>query len=253
MSLIDEITADSPTHWWKLDSAPSGVISDSGVGAANNMTVVGSVTSSGGVDAGGGQRFDSGDYATGASSLDMPSGAQAFTLGGFFSPDAYSGDQIFFGFGGAATRAAAYLGMASGVLRCGFYDDDMLAVGVTSIAGSMIHLVATYDGNVTAQLYFNGAKVADKTFASPLNITASAPFAGRLGVSPFGREFTGSIAHLYILTGAVLSHARIAAHAAASTAAVIPVSRVLTSSLICPTINTAQAPGLHYPFHAQRI
>ena len=253
MSLIDEITADSPTHWWKLDSAPSGVISDSGVGAANNMTVVGSVTSSGGVDAGGGQRFDSGDYAAGASSIDMPSGAQAFTLGGFFSPDAYSGDQVLLGFGGAATRTAAFLGVVPGGIRCGFYSDDMTAVGITPTDGVMAHMVATYDGDVTAALYFNGAKVATKTFASPLNITASAPFAGRLGVSPFGREFTGSAAHLYIFTGVVLSHARIAAHAAASTAVVIPVSRGLNSSLICPTINAQLAAGLQYPFHAQRL
>ena len=64
-----------------------------------------------------------------------------------------------------------------------FYIDDMLAVGVTFHWGSMIRLVIRW--NVTAQLCFNGAKWLIRRL-SPLNITASAPFVGELGLAAFG-------------------------------------------------------------------
>lgn len=252
MSLSSEIAADNPTHWWKLD-ATGGTLADSGVGTSNDMTVVGSLTGATGPDSGGGQRFDSGDYATGSSAIDMPSGAQAFTLAGFFAPDVFSGDQVFFGFGGASTDTAAFLGMSSGVLRCGFYADDMVSTAGVFSSGALVHVAATYDGNVTARLYINGAKVATKTFGSPLNITASAPFLGRLGVSPFGQAFTGTAAHVYIMNGIALSHARIAAHAAASNVAVVPVSPCLNRSPNCPTIGQLSAYALHTPYHSMRI
>lgn len=248
MSLIAEIAADNPTHWWKLDTV-SGTLADSGSGTANPLTVTGTLTAAAGADSGGGLRFDSGDYATGASSSGMPSGAQAFTFGAFFAPDAFSGDQVLFGFGGTSTRTAAFLGLTSGVPRCGFYADDMLSTQVQPAAGEMLHMVATYDGNVTAKLYVNAALVATKTLAAALNVTASAPFLGRLGVSPFGQAFTGTLAHAYLLTGSVLSPDRIGAHYFASDIARWLPEPSATRSLQAPTVRPATAAAIHFPFH----
>lgn len=249
MSLVSEIAADSPTHWWKFDSVIGGVVADSGSGTANPLTVTGTLTGATGPDSGGGQRFDSGDYATGASSADMPSGAQAFTFAGFVAPDALSGDQTFFGFGAAATGTSAFLGIPDGVPRCGFYSNDMTGSASALQAGGMIHLAASYDGSLTAYLFLNAALIATKTFASPLNITASAPFVGRLGVNPFGQEFTGTAAHFYLFTGAMLAPERIAAHYFASDAPIWLPEPSATQSLQSASVRQATAAAVHFPIH----
>lgn len=251
MSFLSELAADNPTHLWHMDSVSGGIIADAGGGTAVDLTVTGSLSSSAGLaDQSGALYFGGSDYATGSGSADMPTGNTPYTLGIVCSPSAVTAQQTLVGFGAATLRRSAGIKLNGAFYMAGVWGDDIQTSTVTAVANEKSYLVATYDGGTTLKLYRNGVLIGTRTLGAALNITASAPYVGRLGIGPLGEGYTGVLDEVYIITNTALSAARIAAHYYASSVVERCLYPSFTSSPISPSVQLSAVPSVHYPVHA---
>lgn len=247
MSLVSEIAADSPTHWWHMDSVAGGVIADAGNGTAVDLTVTGTLISAPGIaDETGAQTFDGSNYATGTGTGSMPSGATPFTIGIFHKPSNISGSHTLIGFGSASTRQAAGIKLSGANYTAVTWGDDLVPNTIVAL-GEKSHLVMTYDGATTIKLYRNGVLIGTRALGGTLNVTASAPYVGRLGIGTLGEGYVGDLDEIYIITGTALSAARIAAHYYASRVVERCPYMNINSSPISPSVNNLIAQAINYP------
>lgn len=202
LTYAEQVMADSPTHFWPLDT--------DGADAVGSLTLTPS----------GGATFSTG-IGDGAGALVMPTGtatatgaydaaiasASAFTLEGIIRMDV------------TQTASQNWRVFRNGtVAGLSIYNGDRFATGLLGIinglaptvwtSGTRAHIAITYDGT-TIRTYINGLAAGTAARTGPVS-------GGTGGFILGGDGFVGAIDGVAFYIGAALSPARLLAHATAA-------------------------------------
>lgn len=212
-SYADEVTADSPVHWWRLGEASGTLYDTAGTNDGTPLNVGYGVT---GAVAGNNAIYLNGSN-TGVSIAvgNCPIGSNARSIEFWYNGTSTTKQTVFsYGTGGATRQSFGCALNDGGSPRITLWTwaDDKFVTATGLLDGNWHHIVYTYAASAsTVKVYMDGSLLGTMTFGGALNTGSTAAVIGGDYVNPGANEVTGNIDEIAVYASE-LSSTRVQAH-----------------------------------------